>query len=100
MNEGGDKVAGTVAFAEEKNGYSKEQVDKYIGKLTEAYQAAFDENQGLLDKYNRLLEENKKLEFLCRTQINAEVISKTIGNMEALARKIIEEKLWIDRLIN
>ena len=92
-------MAGTVAFAEEQNGYNKEQVDKYISKLSEAYQAAYDENQILLDKYNSLLEEHKKLEFQSRTQLNAEVILKTVESIEALARKIVEEKQWIDRLI-
>ena len=100
-------MVNAVSFEEEKDGYNKEQVDGYVGKLAEAYQAAFEENQGLQEKYdnllseyNNLLSEYKKMEYQNHTQLNAAVIGKTMANMEALARKIIEEKQWIDRLIS
>ena len=89
-----------LAFDEESMGYSKAQVNSYIGNLSKAYQAAYEENQELLAQFHGMQTEFKKLEFQCRTQINAQVIAKKMLAVEALARQIIEEKQWIDKVIN
>lgn len=84
-------MTNTILFTEENNGYSKEQVDSYISKLSKAYQAAYTDNQEIQEKYNALVEECKKLEVQEKTKLNADVITKTMLNLETLAQKIIAE---------
>jgi len=61
-------------FANEKNGYQKAQVDNYISKISEAYQAAYSDNQALQEMCNTRIEDYKKL-----------------AAAEMLAQKIIKE---------
>ena len=49
-------------FREQPNGYDKKQVDNYICKITGAYQKAYNEYLATYEKYNRLLQDYKKLE--------------------------------------
>ena len=44
-------------FAEETNGYDREQVDSYISELSETYQTACDEYRAVKEKYDGLLED-------------------------------------------
>jgi cell division septum initiation protein DivIVA len=89
-----------LVFDEEMKGYCKAQVNSYVGNLMKAYQEAYEEYHGLQEKFNFLMNEYKKLELLSRVQLNATVISKKMLNVETLARQIIEEKQWIDKVLN
>lgn len=84
-------MVSTILFTDEQYGYNKEQVDGYISKLSRAYQAAYNDNQEIQEKYNSLLDDCKKLENQGKAKINADVITKTMLNLETLAQKIISE---------
>ena len=84
-------------FSEEKNGYSKEEVDKYIGKLNDEYQLAFVENRTLVDKYEELFLKYQLLEAEGQStmdeqlETNADIITKTLLDAEVMAQKIIRD---------
>ena len=80
-----------VSFTEEKEGYNKAHVNAYISKLAKAYQTACAENQALEESYKNLQEACKKLEVQERSKLNAEIIAKTMVNMETLAQRIIAD---------
>jgi len=84
-------MTNTILFSEEINGYSKEQVDNYVEKLSKAYRAAYAENQELQEKYKNLEDECKELEVHEKTRLNAGVVAKTMVNLETMAQKIIAE---------
>ena len=79
-----------VFFSEQQNGYDKTQVDNYIQKVTEAYQAAYKEYLDTCEKYNNLMQEYKKLETEKRSGINADIIAKTLISSEKLAQEIVD----------
>ena len=83
---------GEINFKEERNGYDKGEVDSYIKKVSDAYQRAYGEYLNTVEKYNRLMEEHKKLESEKRSVqgSDAEVIAKTLISSERLAKEIIE----------
>ena len=89
-----------LVFDEEPHGYCKAQVDSYIKSLAKAYQIAYDEHQELQEKFNFLVNEYKKLEYQSPNQLNAHIIASKMLHVEELARQIIEEKQWLDRVIN
>ncbi|MCL1805679.1 MAG: DivIVA domain-containing protein [Clostridiales bacterium] len=80
-----------IQFAEEKNGYSKEQVDGYVDKLSNAYEAAYRENQEVREQYKNLKDECDRLEVQEKTRLNAGVIAKTMLNLETMAQEIVAE---------
>ena len=101
-----------IFFSEQKYGYDKGQVTKYIGKLTDAYQAAFDEHKAAVARYNSLLDDYRRLEeehgglkaryrqLKSVSEVEDDetddmkgvsgVVSRTIVNAEVLAQKILE----------
>ena len=87
----------SIFFSEQKNGFDKEEVNKYIEKLAAAYQLAYDENQAVNAKYSELLEKYEKLELEGRTgangqpDVSANIIAKMLLNAELLAQKIIDD---------
>ena len=76
-------------FATQKNGYDKADVEKYIDKLTKAYQTAYDSYQNICGKYNELVEDYNDMENTKRSGSNFEAISKTLLDAELLAEKIV-----------
>ena len=80
-----------IYFPEARNGYDTEEVDSYIGKLSEAYQTAYCEYNSVKNEYEKLLEDCKKLAIQERTALNSDVVAKTLMNTELLAQKIIAE---------
>ncbi|MCL1816355.1 MAG: DivIVA domain-containing protein [Clostridiales bacterium] len=79
---------GKINFPEVMKGYDMEQVDNYISKLSAAYQAAYDENTAIRERYNNLLDDFKKLSSQEETEINPEII---LMYAEMLAQKIIAD---------
>lgn len=78
-------------FKEQVNGYDKEQVDNYIRKITEAYQANYNEYLALCEKYNGLVQDYKELEAKKQQAgIDADVIAKALINSEKMAKEIID----------
>ena len=77
-----------IIFPEVMKGYDREQVDKYISKLSEAYQEAYDENTAIRERYNNLLEDFKKLSSQEQAELNPEII---LMYAEMLAQKIIAD---------
>ncbi|MCL2517674.1 MAG: DivIVA domain-containing protein [Oscillospiraceae bacterium] len=79
-----------ISFAEQKNGYDKDQVDNYILKLTGAYQRTYEEYIATCEKYNTLMEDFKQLEEEKQIGINSNVVSKVLMDSEKLAQDIVE----------
>lgn len=86
-----------IEFAEQKNGYDKDQVDNYIHKLTGAYQRTYDEYLAACEKYNALKEdykqlsdERKQLEDEKQIGLNSNLVSKVLLDSEKLAQEIVE----------
>ena len=44
-----------IIFTRQKNGYCVEEVDRYIRKLSDEYQLAYNENQNINAKYDDLM---------------------------------------------
>ena len=80
-----------VSFEKQINGYNREQVDSYIEKLADAYQAAYDEITSVYGKYNELLEKYREMEARENGRPSAEVITNTLMNTEMLAQKILKD---------
>lgn len=79
-----------VAFTRQLRGYDMVQVDRYIKKLTDAYQTAYSEYNSVCKKYTDLLEKSSELEKKAQPGgINAEIISKTLIDAEIKARNIV-----------
>jgi cell division septum initiation protein DivIVA len=79
-----------IIFGEQKNGYNKDQVDKYIRKLTEAYETAYKEYTNIREKYNALLQEHGNLEAVNENNLSSEIIAKTLLDAEKLSKDIIK----------
>ncbi|MCL1975868.1 MAG: DivIVA domain-containing protein [Firmicutes bacterium] len=77
-----------IFFQEVMRGYDMEQVDKYISKLSEAYQEAYDENTAIRERYNALLDDFKKLGSQEQGEMNPEIL---LMYAEMLAQKIIAD---------
>ena len=77
-----------IIFPEVMKGYDREQVDRYISKLSEAYQEAYDENTAIRERYNTLLEDFKKLNVQEQAELNPEII---LMYAEMMAQKIIAD---------
>ena len=82
---------GSILFPEVRNGYDRVQVDKYVNKLSEAYQAAYDENAAIWGRYNSLLAEYNKLNAHERIEFNTDIVAKTLIYAEILAQKIMTD---------
>jgi len=80
-----------VNFTVARNGYDKDQVDRYVRGLSEAYQTAYDEYNAVCTRYNELLDSYKKLEEENHSHPNTEVITKAIFDTEVFAQKIISD---------
>jgi len=80
----------TISFTTERNGYDREQVDRYIGKLSQAYQALYDGYTEVKTKHDSFVD-GESLGFHDIAEINAEVISKALVSTEAVAQKIIAD---------
>lgn len=79
-----------IEFAEEKNGYDKDQVDNYIHKLTSAYQKTYEEYLATCEKYNSLNEAYKRLEEENQIGVNTDVVTKVLADSEKLAQELVE----------
>ena len=77
-------------FNEKSNGYDKEQVDNYIGKIAGAYQAVYMEYSMILEKYNALEHNYQKLKSEKQTGNDADIIAKALLDSEKLAKEIID----------
>jgi len=51
-----------ISFPKRLNGYDRNEVDRYIADLSEAYQTAYKEHAYVSAKYDSLLEEYKTLD--------------------------------------
>ena len=70
-----------VTFQKRMNGYDKDEVDRYIANLSEAYQAAYEEHAFISAKYDSLLEEYKTLDGERETTYDkiTQVVSEMLG---------------------
>ena len=84
-------VSTNISFTKERNGYDRAQVDKYIKKLSEAYQTTYYEYLDISGKYKSLLEERENSEKPEAVAFNPDVAAKTLINTEILAQKIIAD---------
>ena len=80
-----------IRFEVEKKGYSKEQVDSYIKKLSDAYQTTYDEYLEINNKYNELLEYCGNTSVQVQSNAHAAIMANTLKYTEILAQKIIED---------
>ena len=80
-----------ISFMKERNGYSKEQVDNYIKKLSEAYQTTYNEFLDISGKYKSLLDNRERSDKPEQTGLNPDIAAKTLINTEMLAQKIIAD---------
>jgi len=97
-----------IAFTERTNGYDKDQVDNYIGKIGQSYQELYDDYQNLNNRFESLTDDYFKLVDKCsnlekdrerrpdsREQqhqgLNPDIISKVLVDVELLARKIEDD---------
>ena len=84
-------VTNDVTFAKQFGGYDRNEVDRYVKNLTQAYQTAYGEYNSVCARYNDLL---KEYTALCRqreqNKSNVAVIAKTLIETETLAHNIIE----------
>jgi cell division septum initiation protein DivIVA len=72
-----------VFFEIEQNGYMKAQVDRYMETISEAYEAAYNENQKLyelseiqgqiIDAYEAAYNENQKLREMLNIQTGYDI---------------------------
>ena len=84
--------ASGVSFQKQFNGYDRDEVDRYIKNISEAYQTAFDEYTAVCDERDKLLEECKELGAEReQNKSNATVIAKTLIDAETLVQKIIAD---------
>ena len=85
-------TAKRVTFAKQLNGYDRNEVDRYVESLSEAYRQAYDEYNSIYSKYNELLEKNDSLN---REQEESKsdvvFIAKTLIDTEKLASEIITD---------
>jgi len=77
-----------IIFPEVFKGYDMEQVDRYITKLSAAYQEAYDENTAIRARYNNLLEAFKQLNAQEQEGMDPEIV---LMYAEMLAQKIITD---------
>ena len=81
-----------VSFSKQFNGYDKDEVDRYIRNLSEAYQTAYEEYTAVCAKYNSLVENCKTHEGEQEhNKSNIAVIAKTLVDAETLAAKIMTD---------
>ena len=78
-----------VSFGKKFNGYDREQVDRYIARLTQAYREVYDEYNSVCGKNDELTNEINKLTAQRQNEPNADVISKALVNTEILTQKLI-----------
>jgi len=86
-NNSGDEG---ISFNVKLLGYVKDDVDRYIKSLAEAYQTAYDEYNQKCEEYNELLDYSKKLEIKDNSKQNGDVSAQTMTDAEKMANKIIE----------
>ena len=80
-----------IDFLREKNGYDRKQVDSYIEKLSEMYQKIYNEYINVSGKYKELLESGENAAPQERTEVDPEIVAKTLMNAEMLAQRITVE---------
>ena len=89
-------TANEISFAKQYNGYNREQVDRYIESITNAYRSAYNEYTEVCAKHSSLLNDYKELsERLAKQQesstSNVDTIAKALVDTEALVKKIIAD---------
>jgi DivIVA domain-containing protein len=85
-------AASEITFKKQFNGYDKDEVDRYINNLAQAYQTAYEEYAAVCAKYNELLEAHARLgEQQEQNKSGAAVIARTLVDAETLAQKIIAD---------
>jgi len=92
-----------VLFETQKNGYNRDQVDRYVENLSLAYQQAYDEITAVQGKYDKLSEMYNELSARESSGTNSyiknhisdssatDVITKVLANSEILAKNLIAE---------
>jgi cell division septum initiation protein DivIVA len=85
------KLNTSIAFEKQLNGYSKEQVDRYITDLATAYQSAYDEYNNVCAQHNALLDDYKLLQAKIEERPNTGFIAKTLADTEIIVQKIIAD---------
>ncbi|MCL2146524.1 MAG: DivIVA domain-containing protein [Synergistaceae bacterium] len=80
-----------IIFKTEKDGYDKEQVDKYISRLSEEYQKAYNEYQNISSINSTLLDECSRMKRQEELGMDPDVIAKTLLSAETMAQKTIDD---------
>ena len=91
-----------VLFADQTDGYDKEQVDDYVGRLSDAYQTVYREYQSVCAKYNTLVQDYRILEKeKTLNNIDAGTLAKAVIDSGVLTTKIKETaRTEADRIID
>ena len=79
----------SISFDTKILGYDKDEVDRYVKLLADAYQAAYDEYHVKCKEYDELLECSNMLDSFDQCDINTEVMTKALIDAEVMADKII-----------
>jgi len=82
-----DIVTAEVNFARQLNGYDRDQVDRYITRLADAYQIAYVEYSGMVTEFNDLQQRCQQLQEEEQNRPNPEVITKILMDSEIMAQK-------------
>ena len=73
------------------DGYAKDEVDRYVSILTEAYQKAFDEYNSLSDKYDDLLEQYNTLSLRQERRSGYRDVTEQSAGAEVFAQPVIAD---------
>lgn len=98
---GSPMIATEITFAKQFSGYDREQVDRYVNRLSGAYQTAFTEYNELLAAYKELKQRNDLLEDAASNRPDPDLVTKVLMDSEATAQKrIADAQLEAQVIIN
>jgi cell division septum initiation protein DivIVA len=80
-----------ISFNKRIFGYDMEQVRRYVEKISDAYQTAYDEYNSLSAKYEELTERFAKESISGQAESGAEFIAKAMLSGEVLVKKLIND---------
>ncbi|MDR0491928.1 MAG: DivIVA domain-containing protein [Oscillospiraceae bacterium] len=85
------KADARVSFGKQLYGYNREQVERYIANITDAYQIAYTEYNDLYAKYYSLADNRGSTGSSEKLSSNAVATEKSLVNLEMLAQRIMED---------
>ena len=89
--ERAEMVSQEITFSRQLSGYDRDQVDRYLQRLCDAYQTAYDGYNEMMHEYNTLLRRYRQLEEQEMSRPNQDIIAKILVDSESAAQKRISE---------